>query len=79
VAAADVWREATAIVAAMSGSILGAAVKRSEDPRFMFHRQDQSAMSLAIQPFGLNLAKYDELVTYKYLNPEGATFVNNGM
>ncbi len=53
--------------------------KDSKDPRFLFHRQDQSALSLAIQPHKLKIGEFGPLVTYDYKNPKGALFICHGM
>jgi hypothetical protein len=51
----------------------------SSDPRFLWHRQDQSCLSLAIAPYKLNLDEMGRILTYNYKDPSGALFVCNGM
>ncbi len=38
----------------------------SEDKRFLFHRQDQSALSLSISTFGLKLKEFGDVVSYDH-------------
>lgn len=38
---------------------------QSQDPRFLFHRQDQSCLSLAIWELGLRNNRVDDMVAYK--------------
>lgn len=41
---------------------------QSQDPRFLFHRNDQSCLSLAIWDLGLKNDKVDDMVAYKGTN-----------
>lgn len=52
--------------------------KDSEDPRFLWHRQDQSALSLAIAPYNLKLDDMGEIVTYDVKKTD-ALYICNGM
>jgi hypothetical protein len=38
---------------------------QSADPRFKFHRQDQSCLNLAIWELGLKNDRVDDMVSYK--------------
>ena len=38
---------------------------QSQDPRFKFHRQDQSCLNLAIWELGLKNERVEDMVSYK--------------
>jgi hypothetical protein len=50
----------------------------SKDPRFLWHRQDQSALSLAIAPYNLKLDDFGPIVTYNR-NQLDSLYICNGM
>ncbi len=52
---------------------------QSQDPRFLWHRQDQSALSLSIAPFNLNLDDLGSVLTYNHKEPGESQYVCNGM
>jgi hypothetical protein len=52
---------------------------QSEDPRFLWHRQDQSALSLSISKHKLNLDELGNILTYNYREPGNSNYVCNGM
>jgi hypothetical protein len=51
---------------------------QSEDPRFLWHRQDQSALSLAIAPYKFKLDEMGPILTYN-TKQEDSLFICNGM
>jgi hypothetical protein len=52
---------------------------QSGDPRFLWHRQDQSALSLSIAPFKLNLDGMGDVFTYNHKEPGETQYICNGM
>jgi hypothetical protein len=54
--------------------------KQSEDPRFLFHRQDQSCLSLAMLKLGLSIDEPDYVAYYNTgHDPEKCIFFINGI
>ena len=49
---------------------------QSQDPRFKFHRQDQSCLNLSIWDLGIRNDRVDDLVAYKGTgyNPDKVIF-----
>jgi hypothetical protein len=53
---------------------------QSKDPRFLWHRQDQSAASIIINKLGMNIDELGKLVSYYNSNlPESILFTIRGM
>jgi hypothetical protein len=50
---------------------------QSDDPRFLFHRQDQSAWSIAVNKLGMNINDSGDYIAYKAHDQYYTTEINN--